>query len=95
MNNCTKSLKIKKLQWQCRRGMLEVDIHLMRYLAHQYPTKPAAEQAHFERLLQESDPVLLAWFTGKSLPDDPDMAALVKNIRQVCQQVSSDLLQSE
>lgn len=63
--------KIKRLRWQCRRGMLEVDLILMRYVEQRYTQAPEAEQACFERLLQENDQRLFDWLMGKSKPDLP------------------------
>ena len=60
--------KIKQLQWQCRRGMLEVDILLKRYLNEFYEQASAEEQACFEALLKENDQCLFEWLTGKTLP---------------------------
>ena len=73
--------KIKRLRWQCRRGMLEVDLCLMRYLEREYINATPETQALFEVLLAEPDPVLLAWFTGQTVPKEPAIAQLVLRIR--------------
>jgi antitoxin CptB len=74
------SLKIKKLQWQCRRGMLEVDLYLMHFLKHNFVDLSVAEQALFEVLLKESDPVLLSWLTGQEVPEKNEMIEMVQKV---------------
>ena len=58
--------KLKQLQWQCRRGMLEIDLLLNRYLSAHYPHISVDEQATFEALLSENDQNLFLWLTGRS-----------------------------
>ena len=58
-------LKKKQLQWQCRRGMLENDFILKRYLSNSYLEAGETEQALFESLLTENDQQLFLWFTGR------------------------------
>lgn len=79
MTNDTQ-LKIKKLQWQCRRGMLEVDLYLMNFLEKAYADLTETDQRLFEDLLKEPDPVLLGWLTGQVTPVQEDMANLVQTI---------------
>lgn len=74
--------KIKRLQWQCRRGMLEVDLVVKRYLAEGYVQASEVEQACFEELLTEGDQVLFNWFTGKAAPDKR-YAELVLKMRKL------------
>ncbi len=57
--------KILQLRWQCRRGMLEIDIILSRYLSESYEKSSLIEQAIFESLLTENDQQLFLWFTGR------------------------------
>lgn len=73
--------KMKRLRWQCRRGMLEVDLILMRYVEQSYAQAAAAEQVCFERLLEESDQRLFDWLMGKAEPDLV-FQALVKKMTQ-------------
>ncbi len=73
-------LKIKKLQWQCRRGMLEVDLYLMTFLEKGCALLSESDHHLFEDLLKEPDPVLLSWLTGQARPEQEDMANLVQTI---------------
>ena len=72
---------IKRLSWQCRRGMLETDIPLQRFLKEGYAALDASDRAVFKRLLQEDDPQLYAWFIGESVPASPDFQRLIQLIR--------------
>ena len=51
----------KRLQWQCRRGMLEIDILLKRYLSTCYLQAGEEGQRVFEALLSENDQNLFLW----------------------------------
>jgi len=68
---------IGRLRWRCRRGMRELDVLLTRYVDEQYATASAAHQAAFRDLLDSPDPLIYAWFLGRTLPADPALAALV------------------
>lgn len=74
--------KIKRLQWQCRRGMLEVDLMVKRYLAEDYAEASESEQACFEALLTQNDQSLFDWFTGKSAPEKK-YVSLVQKMRRL------------
>ncbi len=73
---------IAALKWQCRRGMLELDVLLTRYLENKYFQADEKERALFKNLLQMEDPVLYGWFTGQSEAEDPSMQFLVNKIRR-------------
>ena len=74
---------MSRLQWQCRRGMLELDLYLTKFLEKKYQYLSDEQKMLFESLLSEPDPVLLAWFTGQLTPKDAGMMALVAEIRLV------------
>jgi len=73
----------QRLSWQCRRGMLELDLVLCRFLEVAYPALDAEDKARFARLLEEEDRVLHRWLLGGSAPVDEGMRALVEQIRSV------------
>ena len=61
----------ERLQWQCRRGMLELDCLLLRFLDEQYDQVSEELQSGFRRLLREPDPHLYHWLLNR--PEDaPD-----------------------
>lgn len=75
------SNRIAKIKWQCRRGMLELDLILMPFIADGLDTLTTAELANLETLLSVPDPMLYAWLMGEDSPDDKAVAALVLRIR--------------
>ncbi|MCC6202164.1 MAG: succinate dehydrogenase assembly factor 2 [Gammaproteobacteria bacterium] len=79
----------KQLKWRCRRGMRELDAVFGGYLERAYDALPAEQQRLFARLLDESDPTLYAWVTGRTSPDD---AALAAQLRQVLDDYHAHLL---
>jgi antitoxin CptB len=72
--------QLRRLRWQCRRGMLELDHLLMRFLDLGYPAMDAKRQAEFVALLTQQDQDLSDWFMSRKEPDDPRVAALVHHI---------------
>ena len=72
---------VDRLKWRCRRGTLELDLFVTRYLDKYYPTAPVEHQRAFERLLEYSDENLNELFMGKVLSDDEAIAAIVNEIR--------------
>lgn len=60
----------KRLLWQCRRGMLELDYLLKDFLTRDYLQLSPAEQKTFSEILTCSDPQLQAWLVlNEKSPD--------------------------
>jgi antitoxin CptB len=55
----------KRLKWQCRRGMLELDVLLNRYLDERYTTLNENQRLAFQELLTIEDPELYAFIMGQ------------------------------
>ena len=70
-----------RLYWQCRRGMLELDLVLQSFLDQGYDRAAADEQRAFEALLNYPDPLLLEYVMGNMLPADPVLARVVGLLR--------------
>jgi len=51
--------ELRKLRWQCRRGMLELDLILEKYLDTKYVNANEEERAQFRYLLSKEDSDLL------------------------------------
>ena len=66
-----------RLKWRCRRGMRELDLIMGGYLDRHYGDASAADRAAFCALLELPDPDLLLYFTGRRLPDDPELRRIV------------------
>ena len=70
-----------RLYWQCRRGMLELDILLQGFLDTGFETLATAEQRAFVELLDYPDAVLLEYMLGRMIPTDQSIANVVAKIR--------------
>ena len=54
-----------RIRWQCRRGLLEMDLILQRFLAEDFDSLTPLELDLFKELLGEVDTVLLAGVMGQ------------------------------
>ena len=52
--------QLARLKWQCRRGSLELDLLLKKYLETVYPGADCEEKARFVELLKLEDGELMA-----------------------------------
>ncbi|MFC3913259.1 succinate dehydrogenase assembly factor 2 [Pseudaeromonas sharmana] len=69
------------LRWQCRRGMLELDVILMPFLEQQWSRLLPGQQEAFVRLLEQSDLQLFRWLMRGEVPEQPEFRALIEVIR--------------
>ncbi|NOQ16542.1 MAG: succinate dehydrogenase assembly factor 2 [Methyloprofundus sp.] len=74
-------LEIKRLRWQCRRGVKELDDILSAYLELEYIAATAVEQRAFVALLKLEDDKLLAYFFLNNAPEVADLRGIVAKIR--------------
>jgi antitoxin CptB len=75
--------EMNRLRWQCRRGMLELDLLLHRFLAAGYPALDDGGRTDFVRLLGYPDQILQDWLIGGAAPADPALCRLVPLIRNL------------
>lgn len=68
---------LNRLRWRCRRGMLELDLVLARFLEENYPALTARQRRDFERLLDLPDQELWRVVRGEST----DASAAAKLLR--------------
>jgi len=71
---------IQKLQWQCRRGMLELDYIFREFLDNHYEQLSEEYKYKFVELLKHSDQDLQQWLVNKSSPAERDLVAIVDKI---------------
>ncbi len=71
----------KRLWWGSRRGMLELDLILMPFLENVYPTLAVADQLLYQRLLEEQDQDMYAWFMRREDPANTELQRIVDLIR--------------
>lgn len=72
----------RRVRWQCRRGMRELDLVLQAFIAHGYEKLGSAERTRFAWLLEQPDAVLIGWLLETAPPIDEGMRRLVAKIRQ-------------
>jgi antitoxin CptB len=74
--------RLNRIQWRCRRGMLENDIVLSRYLASRGAAMTEDEVAMLDRLLDLPDNELWDIIAGRQQPADTSVAPLVVELRK-------------
>ena len=67
-----------RLRWQCRRGMLELDLVLTKFLDLHVEGLSAADMKAFRRLLEYPDNDLWDIVSGKIPPPDPEAATIIR-----------------
>ena len=77
----TEQQNISRLRWQCRRGMLELDEFLNRFLDKQFVSLTAQQRQTFEQVLDLPDQLLLDYLLGQTKPIDMDVADVIQQIR--------------
>jgi len=81
INNMAENDKtFERLRWQCRRGMLELDIVLQRFLNNSYQHLNDREKHTFSKLLEEADVNLLAYFNQAKKCPDHELNQIIKKI---------------
>ncbi len=73
--------ELNRLRWRCRRGMLENDLVLARFLDARGATITEAEVAALDRLLDLSDNDLWDLLSGRAEPTDERLRSLVDALR--------------
>lgn len=71
----------EKLRWRCRRGMLELDIVLVRFVETRYGALDAAGREAFEALLEVSDTALWDMIAGKGEPVPEAWRGVLEELR--------------
>ncbi|WP_029684374.1 FAD assembly factor SdhE [Tatumella saanichensis] len=71
-----------RIQWACRRGMLELDIAIMPFFKYDYDSLNDTDKQTFIRLLGADDPDLFNWMMEHGKPADPALKHMVDLIRE-------------
>ncbi len=69
-----------KIAWQCRRGLLELDLIFEYILDNELDKMNEAEFEGFEKLLHHQDSFLCAWLMGYEQPEDKEIIESVQFI---------------
>lgn len=73
---------LSRLRWQCRRGMLELDLMLQPFVENHYTLLSSKDQEAFRTLLATPDQELLEYLMGYKLHGNKDVAYVTNKIRQ-------------
>ncbi len=57
--------RLNRLRWRCRRGLLELDLWLERFVQGELNRFSAEEFPLLESLLEEADADILDWLEGR------------------------------
>ncbi|MEY4211667.1 MAG: hypothetical protein RLZ92_2048 [Pseudomonadota bacterium] len=73
--------EIKQLRWRCRRGTLELDLILLRYLDNDYPIVNKPEQLAFQQLLGLEDVDLMSYLMANKQPADQHLLTVISQLQ--------------
>ncbi|MCH1423806.1 succinate dehydrogenase assembly factor 2 [Burkholderiales bacterium] len=71
-----------RLRWSCRRGLLELDLVLQRFLREEYPLLGDEQKQTFSRLLGLPDNDLLDLAMGRADTTDEAFGEIVQLMRK-------------
>ena len=74
-------MKIARVKWACRRGMLELDVLFQPFVDKHYEAMSAADKNVFVKLLECEDPELFAWFMGHEVCQNPAFSDMIVKVR--------------
>ena len=75
------SALLQRLRWRCRRGLLELDIVLGRFVTAQYAALSGQERQIFEEFLDMPDNPLWDMISGSKDAVSAEQAAVLAKIR--------------
>jgi antitoxin CptB len=76
-----KNLDKARILWCCRRGMLELDLLLGRFMEQAFDKLDESRKQTFRKILEESDPDLYAWLMGYEKPQSEEFLEFVNWFR--------------
>lgn len=68
------------MRWASRRGMLELDLVLEPFVSARYAALSDDDKIRYRDLMLCEDQELFGWFLGRQIPNDPELAAIVRTI---------------
>jgi antitoxin CptB len=74
---------LQRVRWRCRRGLLELDILLGRFVEAHYAKLSESEQQTFEEFLDMPDNPLWDMISGRQDAVAGEQAALLAKIKSV------------
>lgn len=73
----------QRIRWRCRRGLLELDILLLRFVERHYGTLSAQERLTFDEILDMPDNPLWDIISGRQEAASEPMRAVLEKIKSV------------
>ena len=73
-------VELKRIIWRSRRGLLELDLQLERFVSDVLPTLSESELAVYEQVLMLPDWDFLEYVNGKSVCPDAQLAVMIERI---------------
>ncbi|AUI66622.1 MULTISPECIES: succinate dehydrogenase assembly factor 2 [Glaesserella] len=70
-----------KIEWECRRGMRELDKMIMPFYQAHFDNLTETEQQTFVEMLGYTDPELFRWFMNQETAPTEALQAMVKLIQ--------------
>jgi antitoxin CptB len=74
---------LRRLRWRCRRGLLELDIVLGRFVEQRYPVLDTEQRVVFDELLDLPDTELWDVITGKKEPTHAHQGVVLELLKEV------------
>ncbi|MFT6470529.1 MAG: antitoxin CptB [Neptuniibacter pectenicola] len=71
---------IRRLRWQSRRGMLELDVLFVPFVEEGFADLDQDDQDRFVKLLACEDQDLFVWLMEREVPEDEDLQRIVRII---------------
>lgn len=82
-NKIEPTLEQRRIIYQARRGLKELDVFIDPYVRQRFLTASEDEQVTFAKLLTFEDPDLLDFFMNQQTPDDAKIAELINIMKQL------------
>lgn len=70
-----------RIKWNCRRGMLELDLMLKQFSEDRLDSLSESEIGALETLLELQDPDIYHWLMTDDKLEEKELAAIVSTIR--------------
>ncbi|WP_417596632.1 succinate dehydrogenase assembly factor 2 [Oceanospirillum sp.] len=72
--------EVKRLQWQSRRGMWELDLMLVPFVRDCFQGLDKEDRQRYEQLLECEDQDLFVWLMQRDLPEEPEYRVILEKI---------------
>ena len=74
--------ELARMRWKCRRGMLELDLLLVPFVADHFEQLAYQDQVLYQEFLEQEDQDLFAWLLGLKEPPEAKFKPIIAMILQ-------------